>query len=375
MSRGHSRPNYADEGAALAYFTHAKQSGFLMDAGPVFWFVFCGAMLIAAIALGTGLMISNFRDRALAATERQLENTVQLLTRHFDRQLEDFESIQKSVAAEIQRQIHSPEQLKQLLSTEGFHRYLRAKVSEASDFAGINIFDADGGYINSSEKWPIPPINLSDRHYFQELKSGSTERQVLIELVQSHISNGRTVIVARKISGPAGEFLGVVTRSISPDVFESFFSSVVLEDGAINLLQQDGTMIARYPHIEAAVGRNFSGSPLFARIGPSGRYVTTHLVSPVDGQERLAAAGRLSLYPLTVVSSQPVSTALVDWREQTRVLLWAACATAGVISLMLWFVTRHLKRQHRRLDVAVNHMTQALLLFDPSERLSAIAAI
>jgi diguanylate cyclase (GGDEF)-like protein len=36
---------------------------------------------------------------------------------------------------------------------------------------------------------------------------------------------------------------------------------------------------------------------------------------------------------------------------------------------MLWFVTRHLKRQHRRLDVAVNHMTQALLLFGPSERL------
>ena len=369
MSRGHSRSNYADEGAALAYFTHAKRSGFLRDAGPVFWFVFCGAVLIAAIALGTGLMISNFRDRALAATARQLENTVQLLTRHFDRQLEDFEYIQKSVAAEIQRQIHSPEQLKQLLSTEEFHRYLKTKVSEASDFAGINIFDADGGYVNSSEKWPIPPINLSDRHYFQELKSGTTATQVLVELVQSRLSNGRTVVVARKISGPAGEFLGLVTRSIPPNVFESFFSSVVLENGAINLLQQDGTMIARYPHVEAAIGRNFSSSPLFARMGPSGRYVTTHLFSPVDGKDRLASAARLSRYPLIVVSSQPVSTALADWREQTRALLWAACATAGVISLMLWFVTRHLKRQHRRLDVAVNHMTQALLLFDPSERL------
>ncbi len=135
MDQGHSRPDYAEEGAALAYFTHAKRSGFLIDAGPVFWVVFCGAMLIATIALGVGFMISNFRDRALAATERQLENTVQLLTRHFDRQLEDFESIQNSVATEIQRRIHSPEQLKQLLSTDGFHRYLQVKVSEASDFA------------------------------------------------------------------------------------------------------------------------------------------------------------------------------------------------------------------------------------------------
>ena len=369
MNTGHSRPHYADKGAALAYFTHAKRTGFLTDAGPVFWTVSCGAMLIAAIALGVSLMIINFRDRALVATERQLENTVQLLTRHFDRQLEDFASIEKTVANEIQSQIHSPEQLKKLLSTDGYHRHLKEKVSEASDFAGLNIFDADGTYINSSEKWPVPPVNLSDRHYFQQLKSGPTGNPVLVELVQSRVSQGRTVVLARKISGPAGEFLGMITRSISPEVFESFFSSVVLKDGAINLLQEDGTMIARYPHIEAAVGQNFSNSALFARTGPSGQYVTTHLISPVDGQERLAAGGRLSLYPLTIVSSQPVSTALADWREQTRVLLWAACATASVISLMLWFVTRHLKRQHRRLDIAVNHMTQALLLFDSSERL------
>jgi diguanylate cyclase (GGDEF)-like protein len=368
MGQWHSRPEYADEGAALAYFTHAKRSGFLSHAGPVFWVVFCGAMLISAIALGTGLMISNFRGRAVAATERQLENTVQLLTRHFDRQLDDFESVQKSVAAEIQRRIHSPEQF-QRLSTEEFHSYLKAKVSETSDFAGVNIFDADGVFVNSSERWPVPPINLSDRHYFQKLKSGSANGPVLVELVESRISTGRTVVVARKISGTAGEFFGMVTRSIRPTEFESFFSSVVLKDGAINLLSEDGTLMARYPHIEAAIGKNFGTSAPFARTQNSVRFVTTQVVSPVDGQDRLAAGGRLALYPVTIVSSQPVSAALADWREQTRILLWAALATAAVILLMLWFVTHHLRKQHRRLDVAVNNMTQALLLFDKAERL------
>jgi diguanylate cyclase (GGDEF)-like protein len=368
MGQRHSRPEYADEGAALAYFTQAKRSGFLSGAGPVFWVVFCGVMLISAIALGTGLMISNFRGRAVAATERQLENTVQLLTRHFDRQLEDFESVQKSVAAEIQRRIQSPEQF-QRLSTEEFHSYLKAKVSETSDFAGVNIFNADGVFVNSSERWPVPPINLSDRHYFQKLKSGSANGPVLVELVESRISTGRTVVVARKISGPAGEFFGMVTRSIRPTEFESFFSSVVLKDGAINLLSEDGTLMARYPHVEAAIGKNFGSSAPFARTQNSVRFVTTQVVSPVDGQDRLAAGGRLALYPVTIVSSQPVSAALADWREQTRILLWAALATAAVILLMLWFVTHHLRKQHRRLDVAVNNMTQALLLFDKAERL------
>src|ERR1700733_4652171 len=368
MGQGNSRPEYADEGAALAYFTHAKRNGFLSGAGPVFWVVFCGAMLISAIAMGTGLMISNFRDRAIAATDRQLENTVQLLTRHFDRQIEDFEAVRKMLSAEIQRRIHSPEQLRRL-STEEFHSYLKAKVLETSDFAGVNIFDADGVFINSSERWPVPPINLSDRHYFQKLKSGLIDGPVLIELVESRISKGWTVVVARKISGPGGEFLGTVTRSIPPDVFENFFSSVVLKDGAINLLQEDGTMIARYPHVEAAVGKNFGTSAPFSRTETSVRFITAPVVSPVDGQERLAAGERLALYPVTIVSSQPVSTALADWREQTRILLWAAFATAAVIFLMLWFVTHHLRKQHRRLDIAVNHMTQALLLFDKSERL------
>lgn len=369
MSKGYSRPDYADSGAALAYFTHSKRSGYLAGVGPVFWVVLCGAMLIAGIVLGTGLVITNFRDRALLGTERQLENSVRLLARHFDRQLEDFESVHKSVVAEIQRQIRSPEQFKQLLSGEQFHAYLKSKINETSDFAGVNVFDANGAFINSSDKWPVPEIDLSDRRFFKELKRGSTDGGALVELVQSRVSSGRTVVVARRISGNDGEFLGMVTRSISPDVFESFFSSAVLEDGGIAILQQDGTLIARYPHVEGAVGQNFSSSPLLARAETSGGFATTHMISPVDGQERLASVGRLSHYPLAVVATQTVSAALIDWRGQTRVLFWAACAATAVIVLMLLLVTRHLKRQHRRLDVAVNHMSQALLLFDCSGKL------
>src|SRR3982074_985876 len=108
MSNGHTESYYAESGAALAYFTQPKRSGLLIDAGPVFWAVLCGAVLIAAISAGTGLMISNFRDRALIASETHLENTVRLLAGHFDHQLDDFESVHKSVAAEIRGQIASP---------------------------------------------------------------------------------------------------------------------------------------------------------------------------------------------------------------------------------------------------------------------------
>ena len=177
--------DHAEQGAALAYFTNAKRGGLLAGAGPLFWVVACGAALILAIVAGTGIIVSNFRDREIQRSERELENTVQLLARHFDRQIEGFEAIEKSIAAEIERRVKSPEEFRHDISTEEVHRLLRNKISDSVDFAGVNLWDADGAYINSSERWPVPSLNLSDRNYFKAFKSASNSSPMLIELVQS----------------------------------------------------------------------------------------------------------------------------------------------------------------------------------------------
>ena len=44
--------------------------------GPIRWLVVGGAFLIGAITIGTTIMAGNFRERALASAERQLENNV-----------------------------------------------------------------------------------------------------------------------------------------------------------------------------------------------------------------------------------------------------------------------------------------------------------
>ncbi len=69
----------------------------LMRGGPIRWLILGGALLIAAIAVGATMMAENFRERALRNSERELENTVLLLARHFDQQLGDFQVIQKDL--------------------------------------------------------------------------------------------------------------------------------------------------------------------------------------------------------------------------------------------------------------------------------------
>ena len=340
----------------------------LSQAGPVFWVTFYGLALILAIVLGTSLMIGNVRDHEISRNEKELESMVRLLSKQFDGHIANFEAVPKSVAKYLALRSSNTEQFNELASSESFHRLLSEKTSDSTDFAGVNVFDSDGRFLNSSERWPVPHLTLSDRKFFQTFKTEPNSSPVLIQLVDSRISKGRTIVIARKVSSSNGAFLGMVTRSISPERFESFFSTILLPDSALALLHRDGSLLAGYPQTDEATAKRFFDSPLLAQASTDG-YATLHIESLVDGQLDLASARSLEHYPIYVVATRMSSAALAGWRRETQTLVLAALLAAIVVVGMLVSIVRYLKEQHRRLDIAVNNMSQGLLLYDASERL------
>jgi hypothetical protein len=119
--------------------------------GPALWLVLSGGLLIVAIAVGTALVISEFREQALLNSERELENTVQLLTRHFDQQFEDCDIITSDLISKLQlSKIASPEAFKGKMSGLDAHLMLKSKTSPSSYIGDVNIFDSNGELINSS---------------------------------------------------------------------------------------------------------------------------------------------------------------------------------------------------------------------------------
>jgi diguanylate cyclase (GGDEF)-like protein len=348
---------------------------------PLYWLIFGGVLLIASIVIGTAITVLNFRERALNNRERELENTVLLLARHFDQQLHDFEVIQWDVVRRIERSgVASPEEFRRQISSERFHRNLSGVADGLSDAAGIHVFDANGQLINSSQSWPVPDINIADHSYFKDFAADDRSPRVKLAAVHSRFTAGWTTVIARKVVGPDGQFLGLVSRDIPPANLERFFESVALGTGsAISMLHRDGAMLARYPHIEAMIGRNFGTAPV-QQILSKADYGTTRLISPVDGEDRLAAARALSEFPLSIIATTTVATALADWRAQTQLLVVAAGLVALVIAFTLFLIVRKLSRQHQnseqrlalekeRLDTAINNMTQGLLLYDSDARI------
>jgi diguanylate cyclase (GGDEF)-like protein/PAS domain S-box-containing protein len=241
------------------------------------------------------------------------------------------------------------------------------------------VFDVNGQLINSSRFWPVPDLNISDRSYFRDLAQPQSPL-VLLTLVQSHLTKLWTIVVARKVIGPNGQLLGVLTRGVSPANLESFFESITLGKGsAISLSHRDGTLLARYPHVEEMIGRNFRNAPI-QQILSTTHYGTMRWISPVDGEDRLTSARALNDFPLSIITTTTVATALADWREQTQSLIVAAGLVTIVIAFTLFVIVRKLLQQHReskqklalekeRLDTAINNMTQGLLLYDSDARI------
>ena len=350
--------------------------------GPIRWLIVGGLLLIVAITVGTTIMAGNFRERALESAERQLENTVLLMARHFDQQLEDFMAVQRELVAQIESSgIASPETFRAKMSSQEWHDVLAMRLRAYTDVAGVNVFDANGQLINSSQHWPVPNVNVSDRKFFKAFKSGSPFERFRIELVQGRFRKGWATVVACKVTGPNGEFLGVVTRALTPAHFERFFASVALAPGAsISMHLREGVLLARYPQARSMIGGNFRNGPDNQRKLFELNEYTTRLTSPIDGEYRLVSSRALSNFPIVIIATTTAAAALTDWQEQMRFLIGVGAVSVLLIAVLLFIVVRRLSRDHEesqqqltleklRLDKAINNMTQGLLLFDSSQRL------
>ncbi len=367
-------------GAAIdVVLTHANSQP---QRNPIRALILCGVFLMSAIAVGTSMMIYGFRERALQSSTRELENTVLLLARHFDQQFDDFDLVQQDIINRFNLgRIASREDFKLEMSGDDAHQMLKRRTGAFSHTGNLTLLDSEGNLINWSRSSPVPKINFADRSYFQALKSNASPDQKYIDFVRSRLSGRWTTILSRKLVGRSGEFFGVLCRGVEPIDFEKFFESLTLgKDAAISILLGDGTLIARFPHLESRIGQNFSSSPMMGRAIAQGGRATAQFTALTDGIERLGASLPLKNFPIVMLATMSVSAALADWREQTRLMIGVATLSVVLIGSILFLIVQRLLWQRRAserrislekvsLDTAINAMSQGLVLFDSENRL------
>jgi len=95
------------------------------------------------------------------------------------------------------------------------------------------------------------------------------------------------------------------------------------------------------------IGRNFRAAPVQQLLSHA-EHGTIRLISPIDGEDRLASTRALNEFPLSIIATTTVANALADWRAQTHFLIIAAALLAFVIAVTLFLIVRKLSQQHRQ---------------------------
>ncbi len=327
-------------------------------------------------------IVINFRDRTLADRARELTNIALILSEHTDRAFQALELVQTSLMEHMRSLgIISSEDYERQMSEYDVHLLLKHKIKGLPHVDAIAMIDAQGKLINFSRYWPIPVINVADRDYFKALKSNRLLTSFVSEPVRNRNNGVWTIYIARKISDPNDEFLGLVLGAMELVYFEKVFERITLKGNtAINLFRRDGVLLARHPRIESVIGRNFSQHVIFKEILSRADRGAIRAEIAIDGQDRLIATSGAPHFPIAIAVAATISDVLADWKIEAAILISAGATTGLVIALVIIFIARQLLREQKRssqqlaeeqlrLDAALNNMSQGLFMFDAAARL------
>ncbi len=337
----------------------------------------CGVLLIAAVAIGTGLILSNLRERALSDRKSTLQNIALVLAEQTDRAFQAIDLVQIGLIDRIHTLgVTSSAEYERQLSGHDVHLMLKDKIASLPHVDAVMIINAQGKLINFSRSWPIPDVNVSDRDYFKALQSDPQLSSFVSEPVRNPGTGTWTIYFARKVVSPDGEFLGLVLGAMELGYFEKFFGSLVLgEESAIALFRRDGILLVRYPPRESP-GRSYAKAELFTKILAHADRGVLRLTSVIDGKELLVAARSLAHYPIVVGVATTVAASLAAWRGAatymtgTAVLFILVIGASVLIGIKqfknyeLLAKARAEKDQKMQLDAALNNMRQGLQMYD-----------
>jgi PAS domain S-box-containing protein len=287
--------------------------------------VLCVAITIAAACLSVGLL----RHDQINQQQTDAEKLAIVLAAQAARSFQAVDLVvQETRSAVLRSGVTTADELRQTMGTQDFHNFLVGRLRSLPQANSLALLDDTGTIVNFSHTWPIPVIHAADRDFFKYLRDHDDPNPVIGAPVVDRFTQAWVIMIARRIDGPHGEFLGVACGVVEARYFEDFYKEVRAgQSASASLFRSDGMLLARYPRLESAIGRTLShDSSWYAMLATGGgTYITPGYFDEV---ERIVAVRPVSDYPLAVSVGIDEAAALAPWRRQTLII---AIGTLGAI--------------------------------------------
>jgi PAS domain S-box-containing protein len=205
----------------------------------------------------------------------------------------------------------------------------------------VTIVDAQGIQRHRSHGSSPPNLDVSDRSYFISQRDGTARGFFMSEPLVTRSENRAGVVISRRLEDGTGQFAGVVTAIVDLEDLERFYGSVNLgRASAIQLLRDDGTLLARNPAAPVLFGRSF---PQLAAVPDA---PATRLMNPIDRNRDFIAVAPVRGTHLVLTVTREEAMALRSWQEETI----RVAARTLILTLLGALTIATLLRQLRRIE-------------------------
>jgi diguanylate cyclase (GGDEF)-like protein len=303
------------------------------------------AFLILLLLATNAAVIWHVRERQMLYEESRLSTLSSILAEQADRTFQSVDLVVSSVADGLAAKgVTDGASFDRIASSGDVHFLLREKMSGTPQLDAINMTSRDGQMINFSRDWPVAPIDVSDRDYYQAMIADPNLKTYVSQPVENRATGTWTIFLARRVDGANRELLGLVNGAIALKYFEDFYQAIALRRGSsIAVLRLDGVTLTRFPRTDT-IGKAYSNSD---RLLHGAASAILHQVSPVDGQMRIIAAHRLADYPLILLATITEDAALANWRSIAWLMSLGALGCAISIAIAGYAFGRQWKQKSR----------------------------
>lgn len=287
----------------------------------------------------------------------QLNNTSLLLAEATSHEMVSAKLILESMQERIKTlEVEDVNDLRAKLGSAAEYQRLVESKSVSPQIDVATIVDKNGDIVNFSRSFPAPAINLSERDYFQALRTRSVDETYYSAPVRNKGNGTWTFYVSRRIQDARGQFVGVVLVGVSCARLTEFFKKINLgDDAAVTLYRSDFTLLARWPHVDSLMGRVNKQGSTFDIIANKKLDSGVEIVkSPRQAQAgqpvvRMGAVRRIPNAPLIINVTVTDDLYLEQWRRfaAQQVTIGAICCLAIVAGFAV------LLKENQRREAAI----------------------
>jgi PAS domain S-box-containing protein len=291
-----------------------------------------GVLVILAFALSSAYDAWRSYRYTLIATDREISNMAKALAEQTSWTLQAVDLLLLDTARWYRSDSHE-------IPRERLNEVLANRTAGVGQVRQVMIVDAQGNQRYSSLKSAPPIHNVSDRSYFLAQRDGAASGLFISEPLVTRSENRAAVELSRRLDDEDGKFAGIVTAVVDLEDLAHYYQAVnVGMSSAIQLLRDDGTLLARNPATPAAIGQRF------LRLALEPTTPASRLANPIDGKQDFIAVSSVRHTHLKLAVTREIAAALQPWRDET--------IRVGVRALLLMllgaFTVAALLRQIRR---------------------------